>query len=160
MEERCRLKLVIVAIFVVGAMTMTAMGQTAPNKKATDEIIAAEKTWNETIKTRDVAAMEHFLAPTYFLAIAIKGQPIRVVPRAVWLQNLPNYKVESYSIDDIKVNVYGKTAVAMMMYTQKAAVGKDGQDRSAQFVITDIWIKTGKGWRVAERHSSRPEGGN
>lgn len=139
---------------------MTTLGQTAVKNKAADEIVAMEKSWNATIMTRNVAAMEGFLAPGYFLAIGVKGQPLRVVPRAVWLQNLPNYKVESYNIDDIRVNVYGKTAVAMMMYTQKAAVGKEGQDRSAQFVLTDIWIKTGKGWRVAERHSSRPEAGN
>lgn len=139
---------------------MTTLGQTAVVNKAADEIAAMEKSWNATIMKRDVAAMEGFLAPSYFLAIGVKGQPLRVVPRATWLQNLPNYKVESYSIDDIKVNVYGKFAVALMMYTQKAAVGKEGQDRSAQFVLTDIWIKSGKGWRVAERHSSRPEAGN
>jgi ketosteroid isomerase-like protein len=131
-------------------------GQTATSK-ASDEIVAMERSWNEKIKTRDVSAMENFLAPGYFLAIGVTGQPIRVVPRAAWLESLPRYMVESYSIDDIKVNVYGKTAVALMMFSQKAAVGKDGQDRSAQFVISDIWIKTGSGWRIAERHSSRPE---
>jgi ketosteroid isomerase-like protein len=135
---------------------MCVAGQTATTK-ASDEIVAAEKGWSEKIKTRDVAAMENFLAPGYFLAIGVAGQPLRVVPRAAWLESLPRYVVESYSIDDIKVNVYGSTAVALMMFTQKATVGKDGQDRSAQFVITDIWIKTNNGWRIAERHSSRPE---
>jgi hypothetical protein len=33
----------------------------------------------------------------------------------------------------------------------------NGNDRSGTFFITDIWRKTADGWRVAERHSSRPE---
>ena len=148
------MKNVIVILFLIGAAAFTGYGQ----KQATGEIEAMERLWNEGIKIRDVAVMEDFLSPTYFLAIGIKGQPIKFVARAVWLQNLPNYKVESYSIDDIKISVYGNTAVALMIYTQKAKVEKDGKDRSAQFVITDIWVKTKKGWRVAERHSSRPEG--
>ena len=73
------------------------------------------------------------------------------------LENLKFYKIESYSIDDIKVNVYGETAVVLMLWTQKAKVGRAQVDRSAQFVLTDIWVKQKDGWRLAERHSSRPE---
>ena len=151
------MKNVLGVLLAFGILTICVPGQ-IPTTKASDEIVAIEKSWAEKIKTRDVAAMEGFLAPSYFLAIGVKGQPIHTVPRASWLESLPLYIVDSYSIDDIKVNIYGKTAIALMMYTQKAIVGKDGQDRSAQFLITDIWIKTGDGWRIAERHSSRPEG--
>ncbi|MFN2499868.1 MAG: DUF4440 domain-containing protein, partial [Pyrinomonadaceae bacterium] len=85
------------------------------------------------------------------------GQPLQVVPRERWLENLKFYKIHSHSIDDIKVHVYGDTAVVLMLFTQKATVGRPPRDRSAQFLITDIWVKQKDGWRVAERHSSRPE---
>ena len=49
------------------------------------------------------------------------------------------------------------TAVVLMLYTQQATVGRTPTDRSAQFLITDIWVKRKGAWRVAERHSSRPE---
>ena len=81
--------------------------------------------------------------------------PFQIITREHWLSGLKDYVTESFSIDDIKVNVYGNTAVAMLMYSQKATVR--GQDRSTQFVLTDIWIKEDKGWVIAERHSSRPE---
>lgn len=87
----------------------------------------------------------------------MQGGPLRVVPRERWLENLKFYKVHSYSIDDIKVSVYGDVAVVLMLYTQKATVGRTPTDRSAQFVLTDIWVKQKNGWRVAQRHSSRPE---
>ena len=52
-------------------------------------------------------------------------------------------------------NVYGNTSIALLLFTQKATTG--GQDRSAQFDITDIWVKAGESWLITERHSSRPE---
>jgi ketosteroid isomerase-like protein len=55
----------------------------------------------------------------------------------------------------MQIHVYGDTAVVLMLYTQKATVR--GQDRSGQLVITDIWVNGSKGWRIVERHSSRPE---
>jgi len=129
--------------------------QQADAKTAQDEIIALEKSFAEAIKSRDTVQAKKLQAETYFLAVGIKGQPLRIVPRNRWLLNLQRYVVESYSIDDIKVNVYGNTAVALLLFTQKATTGEG--DRSAQFVLTDIWVKEGNTWLIAERHSSRPE---
>ena len=42
-----------------------------------------------------------------------------------------------------------------MLWRQRASLR--GADRSAQFTLTDIWVKQANGWRLAERHSSRPE---
>ena len=145
-------------ILVVVSSAAIAQSNTAKVTNAVEqEIIELEKQWNSGIRRQDLAQMEQFLADGYFLAIGIKGRPLDIVPRKDWLDNLKSYKIESSSIDDIKVNVYGKTAVVLMLFTQKAMVGRPPKDRSAQFVITDIWVKQKKGWRVAERHSSRPE---
>lgn len=120
-----------------------------------DEIIALEKSFAEAIQVRDTIQTKKLQAETYFLAVGVKDQPLRIIPRNRWLQILKNYVVESYSIDDIRVNVYGNTAVALVLFTQKASSG--GEDRSAQFILTDIWVKDGNNWLIAERHSSRPE---
>lgn len=154
------MKKIFMFFFLLCVMSAATLGQVNNSDKDQEikgNIIALEKRWNDGIKSRDVALMEQFLADGYFLAIGVKGRPLTIVPRKNWLANLPTYKIESYSIDDIRVGVYGKTAVVLMVYTQKAKVGLTGEDRSAQFVITDVWTKTKKGWRVAERHSSRPE---
>lgn len=149
----------IAFLLIIAAYSpVTAQSSSAKANDAVEQqIIDLEKRWADALKRRDEAQMEEFLADSYFLAVGVQGQPVVVVPRKNWLENLKFYKIESLSIDDIKVNVYGDTAVVMMMWTQKAAVGKDGIDRSAQFVLTDIWVKQKNGWRVAERHSSRPE---
>jgi len=59
------------------------------------------------------------------------------------------------TIDDIHARVYGDVGVVTLIWTQRAFVS--GGERSGTFFITDIWLKTPDGWRITERHSSRPE---
>ena len=131
------------------------MAQQQSSKTPQDEIIDLEKSFASAIKSQDTMQTKKFLSGTYFLAIGVQGMPLQIVSRDRWLLGLQDYVTESFSIDDIKVNVYGNIAVAMLMYSQKATVR--GQDRSVQFVLTDIWINGDKGWLITERHSSRPE---
>ena len=148
---KTRLLILVSAILV----TVSTSAQQQNLKAAEEEIIALEKAFAAAIKERDSLKAQSFQLNSYFLAVGIQGMPIHVVQRNRWLENLKFYVTESFSIDDIKVNIYGTTAVALMMYSQKAKVR--GNDRSAQFVITDIWVREGEGWKIAERHSSRPE---
>lgn len=148
------------ALMLAVAASFSAIAQGSPAKAmgaAEQEIVELEKRWNNAIQSQDLPQMGQFLADGYFLAVGLQGQPLQVVPRQRWLENLKFYKIHSHSIDDIKVNLYGDTAVVLMLFTQKATVGRAAVDRSAQFLITDIWVKQKGGWRVAERHSSRPE---
>lgn len=124
-------------------------------KSAEQEIIELETIFATAIKDQDEEQTKKLQSNSYFLAIGVQGMPLQIIPQDKWLAGLKDYVTESFSIDDLKVNVYGNTAIAIVMYSQKATVR--GQDRSAQFVLTDIWIKEDKGWVIAERHSSRPE---
>ena len=138
----------------LGFATITSAQQQS-SKTPQEQIIDLEKSFAAAIKTQDTVETKKFQEDTYFLAYTVQGMPIQIVPRQAWLTLLKDYYVtESFSIDDIKVNVYDNTAVAMLMFTQKATVRR--QDRSGQFVLTDIWYKGNKGWRIAERHSTRP----
>ena len=139
---------------LMGLTTITN-GQQNSSKTLQEQIIDLERSFAAAIKTQDTLQTKRFQADSYFLAFAVQGMPsIQIAPRQSWLNLLKDYVTESFTIDDIKVNVYGKTAIAMLLFTQKAIVR--GQDRSGQFVITDIWTKGKKGWLITERHSSRP----
>jgi ketosteroid isomerase-like protein len=118
-------------------------------------IVDLEQQWAAAIKLQDAGQMDRFLSEGYFLAIGVQDQPLHVVPRQAWLENLKAYVTHSFRVDDIQVRVHGDVAVVLMLATQHATVR--GQERSAQFMLTDIWVKESAGWRVAERHSSRPE---
>ncbi len=148
--KRRRFALLAALILVIGAR---AAGAAPPGTE--EQILALEKQWAAAIQRQDVAAMPQFLSDGYFLGIGVAGVGFRIVPRAAWLETLKVYETKAFSIDDAQVHVYGDTAVAFMLVSQEATV--KGQDRSGQFVITDVWVKEPAGWRVAERHSSRPE---
>ena len=148
------MKHIIILILSLLASATITIAQQKSSKTPQEQIIDLEKSFAAAIKTRDTMQTKKFQTNTYFLAYTVQGMPIQIMPKQDWLTLLKDYVTESYSIDDIKVKVYGKTAIAMLMFTQKATVR--GQDRSGQFVITDIWHKGKNGWLIAERHSSRP----
>src|SRR6266536_3404052 len=154
------MKTICATLFLLGFVSLPLLAQTAvskakPSTPVEQEIIELERQWAAVIKSQDISAASRLLSEDHFLAIGVQGAPLQIFPRKVWLETLKFYVTESYSIDDIKIHIHGDTAVVVMLFTQKATMR--GQDRSAQFVITDIWVKQKGGWRVAERHSSRPE---
>lgn len=143
--------LLLMATIVLPSITHA---QLAIQGNTCDEIIELEKSFALAIQSQDTLLTKMYQADNYFLAYTIQGMPIQFVPKQHWLSILKDYKTESFTIDDIKVNVYGNTAIAMLMFTQIATVRE--QDRSGQFVLSDIWVKEDKGWKIAERHSSQP----
>jgi ketosteroid isomerase-like protein len=78
-----------------------------------------------------------------------------VIPRNAWLESLDAYEIDEVGIDQVYVRIYKSVAVVSMLWRQKARLR--GQDRSAQFALVDVWVKDDDGWRIAERHSGRPE---
>lgn len=155
-------KLISTAVLLLAFLLSHASAQTAvppakPEGGAGQQIAELQKQWVAAIKDQDDKRVSQLQADGFFLAVGVQGQPLQIVPRGRWLENLRFYRIHSHSIDDMKVSVYGDTAVVLMLYTQKATVGRTPTDRSAQFLITDVWVRREGAWRVAERHSSRPE---
>ena len=146
----------ILALFTVMLLAAPALrAQQAESKALKEQFTELEKRFSEAVMSRDPARAKAMQTDTYFLSVGVKGKPLLIVPQEDWLKNLKNYVVESYAIDDLHVHVYGKVAVVSMLYTQQAKVAQ--KDRSAQIYLTDIWVQDDTGWRITERHSSRPE---
>ena len=115
---------IVVAIFI---WESTIVAQQAELKTAQEEIVELEKSFAELVQRQDTNQIKKLQSETYFLAVGVQGKPLQIIPRNRWLKNLKNYVVESYSSDDIKVNVYGKSAVALMVFSQKATSLWTGQ---------------------------------
>ena len=159
-KENTIVRMICAALLLMAGVLYDASAQAPPpkvrqNELAKQQIVDLQQQWVAANKNRDDKRISQLQADGFFLAVGMQGAPLRIVAREAWMENLKSYLTESYNIDDMRVSVYGDTAVVLMLFTQKATAG--GRDRSAQFVITDIWVKRRGGWRVAERHSSRPE---
>jgi ketosteroid isomerase-like protein len=112
------------------------------------EVRAAAKNFSEVIERRDVKAAELILGAEYSLMAPGSGETVR----AKWLANLPDYIIHSYEFLDIKLQVYGETAVMRSRYKQSATVG--GKDRSGELLLTDVWVKRDHRWQIVARHTS------
>jgi ketosteroid isomerase-like protein len=153
------LKSFSVVVFLLLALSLALAGQKNSSISTSDakaEVQKAEAQWNDCILRRDIECAGSFLAEDYFLMIDIEGQPMVKVPRDVWLKNLAGYFIEVMSMDETHISVYGDTAVATLRYSQKAHTAGN-RDITGNFMLTDVWIRTAKGWKIAERHSCRAE---
>ena len=119
------------------------------------QISNLERQWAAAFQRKDVTALQKMMAEGYSLVIAVENLPLQVVPRNAWLEALADYSITETSVDHIHVRMYGDVAVAVMLWRQKATL--HGVDRTAVFMLTDIWVNVDGESRLAERHSSRPE---
>lgn len=87
-------------------------------------------------------------APTRALLKPTKA----VMPRARWLEVLPNYVVHDYVIEDEVADVDDDVAVVLHRDRMPATVR--GEDRSGTFIISDVWRRGRGGWHVWRRHST------
>jgi hypothetical protein len=75
-----------------------------------------------------------------------------MMPRARWLDVLPDYVVHSYDRQAHAVDVDGDCGVAVQRAHMSATVL--GEDRSGLFVISDAWRLRDGTWRLWRRHST------
>lgn len=65
----------------------------------------------------------------------------------------PDYKLEAYDVDDVKVTLYDKTAVITGRVTTKAKF--KGADVTKQTRFTDVFVYRDGRWQIVAGHSSR-----
>jgi len=65
----------------------------------------------------------------------------------------PDYKLEAYDVDDVKVTLYDQVAVVTGRVTTKAKF--KGADVTKQTRFTDVFVWRDRRWQIAAGHSSR-----
>lgn len=116
----------------------------------TDDLREAMDAFQRAVLERDVGLAETVLDDDYALVLV---QPSAArMPRARWLEVLPDYVVHDYVVGDEMVDTYGDVAAVLSHVRMRATVL--GEDRSGDFVISDIWRRRDEGWRIWRRHST------
>ncbi|HMD60658.1 MAG TPA: nuclear transport factor 2 family protein [Opitutaceae bacterium] len=62
-------------------------------------------------------------------------------------------KYTSFHFDDLKVHVFGDTAIAHGLETEKSSY--KGADSSGQYRFTDVFVKRGGVWKAVATHVSK-----
>ncbi len=115
------------------------------------ELIKLEEDWAKAYVARDVKAMGRIEADDWVYTDADGN----VITRAEDLADLASgaFVATSFVVDDLKVRVYGDTAVVTGRQTEKATY--KGKDASAVYRITDTWIRRAGGWQCIASHLTK-----
>lgn len=114
---------------------------------------AASERWMRAWVEQDIGRLDAALAPDFTLIIG--NAPAACVPRADWLAMVPRYVCTRFAYHDVQCRALDDLVVMSAIADFDAAV--DGADRSGRFFVTDAWRRTGDGWQVAARYSTRAE---
>jgi ketosteroid isomerase-like protein len=136
------------AAFVFGHSSVKA--QPVPSGSTEQIITQLEQDWGMASVKKDVATYDRIMAPEYMWSgpegeTADKAQNIDEVKSGV-------YTCTSFHLDEVKVKVYGDTAVVFGLETEKSTY--KGKDSSGQYRFTDVFVKRNGVWQAVASHSS------
>jgi len=133
-------------VLVQGRVTHQAYSDRVTDRSLSE----AMDDFNRVVLQRDVELAERVLDVDYHLVLV---QPVAAaMPRARWIEVLPDYFVSAYAVEESRIDVDGDTAAVLQRVQMTATVL--GEDRSGTFVLSDIWRLRNDGWRIWRRHSS------
>ncbi len=117
----------------------------------TDErLITQMANFERCVLERDRGLAETVLDADYALVCVQPSSAI--MPRATWLDVLPQYVVHSWDVREQSIDVNGECAAALQRVDMTATVL--GEDRNGLFVISDVWLRRDGDWRIWRRHST------
>jgi ketosteroid isomerase-like protein len=143
----------LVILVVTAASIAPAQAQNAPraSRKNVDQIIRHVD--QERIQAQigaDAAALDRIYADD-FIGIGPSGV-VRTKSQVIADFTSGNLRFQSITADDVRVRVYGNTAVETGRSTM---IGQDGAKpvpRDNRF--TRVWVKQQRGWRLVSNHYS------
>jgi ketosteroid isomerase-like protein len=142
--------LLIFALFSV-AQAQNEKPQPTPLSKAEQEVMTAEQEWMDAVKQRDEAKLKSIMADEYTLSNLMNfSRPS--VPKAKWIENTKNLKVDSFSFDKPRVRVYDNTATVHTLFNMKGVFQEKPYEDT--FVLIDTWVKRNGRWQVVSRISA------
>jgi ketosteroid isomerase-like protein len=116
-----------------------ATGGTSPTEQ---EIKALEEERNRAIVNGDFAALDRMTADDYTF-ITLRGE-LRTKSEIVKGFQSKSFKYDSRQISDLKIRVYGNTAVVTGRSNQKGA--ENGKDYSGDYRFTRVYVKQNDRW--------------
>jgi ketosteroid isomerase-like protein len=126
-----------------------AAAAAADSDKVAQIIEGLERDWAKAIVARDAPAVERLLADDF----AGTSQEVLYSKADAIGDVRGDTTYEALDLTNIKVRVYGDTAIATMDQTEK---GKHaGEPFSGHYLYTNVWVKRNGQWRAVSSHGSR-----
>ena len=146
-------RIVLNTLSAVAVCLTLAQAIAAEEKAGNDEQIIKqlEQEWADALMKRDQAAIDRITSADWVLTDP-KGRLIAKAQAEADLKS-GTVKFESIKLDELKVRVYGDTAVVHGLETRKSSY--KGKDTSGQYRFTDVFVKRNGRWQAIASHVSR-----
>ena len=115
-----------------------------------EDLAGRSEEFDRVVLARDREAAAEVLDEDFALVL-VHPAPA-VVPRAAWIQMLPDYVVHGWEAEESKLEVHDGLGTVFQRVQMEATVL--GEDRSGLFVISDLWVPVDDVWRIWRRHST------
>jgi len=134
-------------LLVLGWLGQVAAQQSDPRES---KLVVLERLWNEAQVGRDSASLDALVAER-FINTEYDGE---VSDKAKFLSDIkdPLFKPTVASIQNVKVNLFGETAVITGVYRTKGTYQGKPYDHLGRF--TDTWISENGKWQCVASHTS------
>lgn len=111
-----------------------------------------EEKWTEPYKKREINILSSLLAEDFI--ITLEDGNTYSKPGYISYTADPSVQVDVAETSDLKIRIYGNTAVVTGAYHEKGkAKGKPYEYRDR---LTDVWMKIGGKWQIIASHYSIP----
>lgn len=133
---------------VLALASLAATAQQADPREG--KLLVLERLWNEAQVNRDSAALEQLVA-SRFVNTEWDGE---VSDKQKFLADIkdPRFKPTLATIQDVKMNFYGDTAIVTGIYHAQGTYQGKPYDHTGRF--TDTWISENGTWQCVASHTS------
>ena len=131
-----------------GPSTPAVSAVPAPAENTDQVITQLEHDWVAAIVNKDTATIERLLDNDF-----TGTTDDEIYSKADAIDDVRTGAHESLTLDNIKVRIFGDTAVVTMEQTEKSRHG--AVNFSGQYLFTDVWAKKNGAWLAVASHGSR-----
>ena len=133
---------------LTAALTTNIHAKGKEDAEVVQAITKLENEWGTAYKTGDVATLDKIQADDFLLVdpsgkLSTKADDLRDVKSGT-------SKWSDVKMEDLKVRVYGKTAIASGVLTIKGTYA--GKDVTGKYRFTDVFVKKKDNWKAVSGH--------
>jgi len=146
------MKHILLAVILCTSACLLAVGQESKGAKTTeDAILKLEQQWEDALTKSDTAALEKL----YDNKIIYTHSSGKVDSKASYISSIQSgaTKYESMKRDDIKVVVYGPSAIVSCHWDVHVLAGGNKIDLNARYL--HVYVHGSDGWKMVAHESTR-----
>lgn len=124
-----------------------------PSRLSSDEqaLIQLERDWDAAFQRQDTQLLDRILAPEFVVTYGdgTRGDKAKEISLARDF----NQQVDSRTLSDFTVKVFGDTAV--VWFSQQLVGPRQGKPVAVTYRFTDVFLRRGGRWQAVASHSTR-----